>query len=256
MKPLLNVQNISMHFGGVKAVDDMTFKVTQGDFLGVIGPNGSGKTTLFNVITGIYTPTCGKIFFDGKDITGQPLKNMISHGIARTFQNLRTFRGMTVIQNVMMGDGVNNKTNLIDCLFHTRRWKKAEKQSYEKSMHILSLLGMADQSDQYVGSLPYGMQKRVELARAAVTSPKLLMLDEPTAGLNDKEAYELVHVIEILKEKEDLAIIMIEHNMKVMMSTAKEILAMDSGQQIAFGLPEEIQNNPMVISAYLGEDRS
>ena len=250
---LLEVNEVNMHFGGVRAVDGISFHVDSNEIFGIIGPNGSGKTTLFNVLTGIYVPTSGKYTFQGKDITGQPLYNMTKTGLSRTFQNLRVFRAMTVRDNVLLGENIRIKTNFIDAMFHTPNWRKSEKAAKEKADVVLAQVGLEGVQNELVGSMPYGMQKRVELARAIVSDPQLLLLDEPTAGMNSVEADELMDLVKTIKEERGIAVILIEHNMKVMMRISDRIMAMDAGKKIAEGLPVEIQNNERVIRAYLGE---
>lgn len=252
MDHILEVEHLKMHFGGVKAVDDLSFFVKRHELLGLIGPNGSGKTTVFNALTGVYKPTDGKVTFNGNNITGKPLDSMVNFGISRTFQNLRIFRAMTVLDNIMIGDSKNIHTNLLDAIVHTPKYNKYERESREKARELLSLLGLSKWEKEYVGSLSYGMQKRIEFARAVIVEPELLLLDEPAAGLNSREAEELMEMILYTKEKKGFTVILIDHNMKIMMSSAERILAMEAGRELAVGSPEEIQNDPKVINAYLG----
>lgn len=253
MNNLLEVRDLKMHFSGVKAVDGVSFTVKEGSMLGIIGPNGSGKTTVYNALTGVYTPTAGQVVFNGTNITGKPMYDMVHYGIARTFQNLRFYRGMTVLENIMMGNYSNDRSNFFDAVFHTPRYKRYWDETKERAYEVLALVHLQDKANEYVGSLPYGVQKRVELCRALITGPKLLMLDEPTAGLNLNEASELIDSVLEVKEKRNLTVTMIEHNMKVMMSASDYIIVLDSGKKIAEGIPEEIQKNELVISAYLGK---
>ena len=250
---ILEVEHLKMYFGGVRAVDDLTFHVNEHELVGIIGPNGSGKTTVFNGVTGIYQPTGGKVIFDGKDITGQPLRNMVYLGIARTFQNLRIFKAMTVLDNIMIGETKNNHSNLFNAILHTPRYRKYEKEAKQNALEMLELTGLTKWQNEYVGSLPYGIQKRIEFARAVVVNPALLLLDEPAAGLNSKEAEELMDLIIRVKNEKKFTIVMIDHNMKIMMRSAERIIAMETGKLLAEGTPSEIQNNPNVIKAYLGE---
>lgn len=252
MDHILEVEHLKMYFGGVKAVDDISFFVKRHELLGLIGPNGSGKTTVFNALTGVYKPTDGKVTFNGIDITGKPLDSMVNFGISRTFQNLRIFRAMTVLDNIMIGNSKNIHTNLLDAIIHTPKYNKYERESKEKARELLSLLGLSKWEKEYVGSLSYGMQKRIEFARAVIVEPELLLLDEPAAGLNSREAEELMEMILYTKEKKGFTVILIDHNMKIMMSSAERILAMETGKELAVGSPEEIQNDPKVINAYLG----
>ena len=250
---VLETQNIKMYFGGVHAVDDISVYVDKNEILGVIGPNGSGKTTLVNVLTGIYTPTEGKVFFQGQDITGKKLENMTGLGIARTFQNLRIFKALTVMDNVLVGQHLSMKTNAFDVMFHGKHYKAVEAEAREKASKALARVGLEKNTEDFAGALPYGAQKRLELARALVMDPKLLMLDEPTAGLHGVESEELMMLVKQIQTDNQISIILIEHNMKLMMKLSDRVLVMDAGRKLALGVPAEIQSNQAVIKAYLGE---
>lgn len=250
---VMEAKNIKMYFGGVHAVDDISVYVDKNEILGIIGPNGSGKTTLVNVLTGIYTPTEGKCLFNGQDITGKKLQNMTGLGIARTFQNLRIFKALTVMDNILVGQHLTISNSPWDILFHGRHYRETERKARERAMEALELVGLEKNADDFAGAIPYGAQKRLELARALVMNPQLLMLDEPTAGLNGVESEELMMLVKEIQQKNQISIILIEHNMKLMMKLSDRVLVMDAGREIALGVPAEIQINPVVIKAYLGE---
>lgn len=250
---VLEAQNIKMYFGGVRAVDGISCYVDKNEILGIIGPNGSGKTTLINVLTGIYQPTEGRYLLNGTDITGRKLEDMTGLGIARTFQNLRIFRALTVMDNVLVGQHQSIKTSMIDNFFHTKRWKQSEEEARARAVEALRMVGLEHSVNDFAGSIPYGAQKRLELARALVMNPKVLMLDEPTAGLNGVESEDLMMLVKDIQQQQGISIILIEHNMKLMMKLSDRVLVMDAGKEIALGVPEEVQNNPVVIKAYLGE---
>lgn len=252
MEHLLEANGIKMYFGGVHAVDDVSLYVNKGETLGIIGPNGSGKTTFFNALTGIYKPTSGTFIYCGKDITGMGLSEMAGHGIARTFQNLRIFNALTVEENALIGQNINIDTNFMDNLLHTKKFKTEEEKAKGLVWEALRLVGLSGMEKEIAGCMPYGQQKRLELARALMCEPQLLLLDEPTAGMNSVEAQELMELVQTIKEEKKISIILIEHNMKVMMRVAQRIVAMDTGRKIAEGTPEEIQTNEHVIRAYLG----
>ena len=248
---LLELKNVTMRFGGVVATDNLSMEVNKGELVSLIGPNGAGKTTVFNVLTGVYPQAEGEIFFDGQQILGKSVQDIVHRGIARTFQNLRIFKTMRVIENVMMGDSRNIKENIFDILFRTKHFKEQERITTQKALDILSTLELEDIRDEYAGSLPYGQQRKVEIARAIATGAKLILLDEPAAGLNATETEELMRFIRSLLDK-GFTVLMIEHDMSMVMNISDRIYVLNFGKLIATGTPEEIANNPDVIEAYLG----
>lgn len=252
MEHTLELKDICMHFGGIKAVDGISMTVEQGEILGIIGPNGSGKSTLVNVMTSIYTPTKGNVFFHGKDITGIKPYKISQLGIARTFQNLRIFRAMTVRENICVGQHTQIKTNSMQAIFGTKAYKESEKHIREKAEEVLQMVGLEDMADEVAGSMAYGQQKRLEIARALVSEPTLCLLDEPAAGMNSKEAMKMMELVQRIRKERNLAIVLIEHNMEAMMNTADRLLVMDAGKKIVEGEPETIKKDPQVIKIYLG----
>lgn len=249
---LLNVDSITMKFGGLTAVNNFKLKVEPGELIGLIGPNGAGKTTVFNMITGIYTPTINKIYFQDKDITGMKPDKIAREGIARTFQNMRLMNNLTVIDNVMIGFHLHLQSNLASAIFKFPGYVREEESIYNRSMELLGKVGLEGCKLAKASSLPYGQQRKLEIARALATQPKLLLLDEPAAGMNPHETRELMKFIQKIQDDFNLTIFLIEHDMKVVMGICKRILVMDYGVTIAQGNPKEIQNNPEVIKAYLG----
>lgn len=250
---LLKAENICMYFGGVKAVNNVDLTVDQGEIMGIIGPNGSGKTTFFNVLTGIYKPTSGKFSFKDQDITGWPPFRLATSGIARTFQNIRVFKNMSVLENVLVGEHTRLSATLLGALLRSPAQKKDEHAARDRAMELLKFVKLSDKLNEYSANLAYGEQRRLEIARALATKPRLLLLDEPTAGMNPSEAHQVIELIHDISGL-GVTIILIEHNMQVMMGTAKKIVAFGAGTKIAEGTPKEIQYNPQVIQAYLGEE--
>jgi branched-chain amino acid transport system ATP-binding protein len=252
---LLKVDSLRKEFDGVKAVVDLNFQVNDGQIFGIIGPNGSGKTTVFNVITGIYTPTSGCCLFKDMSILGLPAHRITELGMARTFQNLCIFERMSVIENILIGLHSQMAGSTLDGILHSKRWRNAEKESQVKAREYLEFVNLADREKDWARNLSYGEQRRLEIARAIATNPTLLLLDEPTAGMNPQECQEMIHLIRTV-HKRGITIIIVEHNMKVMMDLAEWIVAMEAGRKICEGKPEVIQKDERVIRAYLGEEFS
>ena len=249
---ILLCEHITQRFSGLIAVSDVSMHVDRNEIVGVIGPNGAGKTTLFNDITGIYRPTEGKITFCGEDITGLPTHTIASKGLMRTFQNIRLFGNMMVIDNVMTGLHSRETTTIIDALFSLPGKRRVEKESEQRALEVLKLTGLYEYRYHYATSLPYGLQRRLEIARALAPSPELILLDEPAAGMNEQETADLLHFIRQLRDMGN-TIILIEHDMRLVMNLCDRIYVLEHGALIADGVPEEIRQNPDVIRAYLGE---
>ncbi len=251
---LLKTDHITMRFGGLTAVDDFYLEIEPGEIVGLIGPNGAGKTTVYNMVTGIYTPTENNVYFKGEDITGMKPDKIAKKGIARTFQNIRLLENLSVLDNVMIGTHLHLKSGLFSAVFRLPDYVKEENGLYEKSMELLEKVELVEYADEKAGSLPYGQQRRLEIARALATDPELLLLDEPAAGMNPQESKDLVEFIRQIRDEFDITIFLIEHDMKVVMGISERILVLDYGKTIAEGNPDEIKNNPEVIKAYLGVD--
>lgn len=254
IKTVLKIENVKMKFGGLTAVKDFNLYLNKGEIVALIGPNGAGKTTAFNMVTGVYKPTEGKIYLNDKDITGMRPDLITKIGIARTFQNIRLFKDLSVLDNVLIANHLNIKSNFLEAIFRLPRYNREEKDMMEKSLNLLEKVGLIDLKDKKASSLPYGKQRRLEIARAMATSPEILLLDEPAAGMNPKESEDLTLFIKQIRDEFNLTIFMIEHHMQVVMGISHRIYVFDYGVTIAHGNPYDIQNNEKVIQAYLGVD--
>ena len=250
--PLLTVDRLSVQFGGLKAVDEGTFKVAPGEVYTIVGPNGAGKTTVFNLISRIYEPTGGRIVYGGRDITAVPPHRIAALGIARTFQNIELFEHATVLQNLLVGRHCRNRTNLLTEIFFTPGVLKSELAHREAVERIIDFLDLQHYRDQYISGLPYGVRKVVELARALATEPKLLLLDEPASGLNIEETDDLANWIDDIKKDLGITVLMIEHDMRLVGRVSDRVLAMNQGRVLAEGGAAEVQRHPDVVRAYLG----
>ena len=250
--PVLDVRNLGIDFGGLTAVDGFNMTIGPTEISGLIGPNGAGKTTIFNLLTSVYQPTRGSILLKGIDTKGMNTAKVNKLGIARTFQNIRLFNDMTALDNVKVGMHNEIKCSFIASLLHLPSYYKSEKKANQKAMELLQFMGLGDIADQKAGSLPYGVQRRLEICRALASNPAIILLDEPAAGMNPSETAELMHQIRRIRDTFQIAIFLIEHDMNLVMNVCEGIVVVNYGKIIAKGTPEEIKNNPAVIEAYLG----
>ncbi len=252
--PFLQVADLSMRFGGLLAVDGIAFDVRDREIFAIIGPNGAGKTTVFNCISGFYKPSTGRISLQGQELAGLGSHTVARHGVVRTFQNLRLFRHMTVLENLLVAQHRHLKTSLPAGLLRTRAYRESEQKALDNALHWLDYMGLREFVNREAGNLAYGHQRRLEIARCMVTQPRVLMLDEPAAGLNPQEKKDLQGLIEQLRNQYGLAVLLIEHDMSLVMGVSERILVMEHGRPIALGTPEAIRSDERVIKAYLGEE--
>lgn len=252
--PVLQAKSLGIQFGGLRAVQDFNIEIGQSELVGLIGPNGAGKTTVFNMLTGVYRPTEGSFYLNGVKMNGKKAHQVAQAGIARTFQNIRLFKKLTVEENVKTAMNMHMSYGLASALFRGKQYWEQEKEVHEKALELLDVVRLRDKADTAAQNLPYGQQRRLEIARALATGMKLLLLDEPAAGMNPTETAELLEIINLIRDKFKISVLLIEHDMSLVMKICQRIQVIDYGVTIASGTPEEIADNPRVIEAYLGKD--
>ena len=250
---MLEVTSLGISFGGLRAVDELSMKIEEGGLVGLIGPNGAGKTTVFNMLTGVYRPTDGGIRLDGQNLIGKKPHDICKMGVARTFQNIRLFSKLTVLDNVKTGLHNEITYSLVESLFHVGSYRKKERAMNERAMELLGVFGMESVADYQAANLPYGKQRKLEIARALATNPKLLLLDEPAAGMNPNEPAELMETIEVVRKRFGVTVLLIEHDMKLVSGICEYLYVLNFGRLLAEGTPGEVLKNPEVVTAYLGE---
>lgn len=253
MKTLLKAENISVEFGGLVAVENFNIEMGEMELVGLIGPNGAGKTTVFNLLTGVYKPTAGKIYVNEKDVTGKKPEQIVAEGVTRTFQNIRLFKKMTVLENVKVACNHHMKYSVLSGVLRSKTYWEEEKEAEELAMSILEVFGMTHLAENIAENLPYGQQRKLEIARAMATNPSVLLLDEPAAGMNPTETAELMDTIALMRDKFRISILLIEHDMSLVMGICERIIVLNYGHMLAEGTPAEVTSNPQVVAAYLGE---
>jgi branched-chain amino acid transport system ATP-binding protein len=253
-QPVLKVSHLGISFGGLKAVNDFNLEIGKSELFGLIGPNGAGKTTVFNLLTGVYKPTEGVFYLNGEKMNGKKTHQVVSAGIARTFQNIRLFKKMTALENVKVAMNMKLKYSVGSASFRLPGYWREEAKIDAEAKELLKVVKLEDKADYVAENLPYGQQRRLEIARALATGMKLLLLDEPAAGMNPTETAQLLEIINIIRDRFDISVLLIEHDMSLVMKICEKIQVIDYGETIAFGTPDEIARNPMVIEAYLGKD--